>query len=117
MKINTEGKILRIFIGESDSYQGKPLYEVIVRTVKERGMSGATVLRGVEGFGANSAIRSTRLIDLSNDLPIIIEIVDEEENIQMILPLINQLIEKVNAGALLTLENIQIVKYSPSRPE
>lgn len=116
MKINSEGKLLKIFIGESDSYQGNPLYEVIVRTIKERGLSGATVIRGIEGFGANSALRSTRLIDLSNDLPIVIEIIEEEENIQMILPLINQLIEKVNAGALLTLENVQIVKYSPSRP-
>ena len=96
--------------------QGHPLYEVILRTVKERGLSGATVLRGIEGYGANSALRSTRLIDLSNDLPIVIEIIDEEENIQMILPLINQLIEKVNAGALLTLESVQIVKYSPSKP-
>jgi len=116
MKINSEGKLLKIFIGESDNYQGHPLYEVILRTVKERGLSGATVLRGIEGYGANSALRSTRLIDLSNDLPIVIEIIDEEENIQMILPLINQLIEKVNAGALLTLESVQIVKYSPSKP-
>ena len=115
MKTDIEGKFLRIFIGESDNYQGEPLYEVIVRKAKEQGLSGATVLRGVEGFGANSVIHTARLLDLSGDMPIVVELVDMEEKIQLLLPIINQLIEETNCGAFFTLEKTHIIKYSPSK--
>src|SRR2546425_13051876 len=111
MKTDTEGKLLRIFIGESDKVHAQPLFENIVHKAKELKLSGATVLRGVEGFGANSIIHSARLLDLSGDLPIVIEIVDSEEKINLILPVINQLIEDSNSGALITLEKVHIIKY------
>lgn len=112
MKIEGQGKLLRIFIGESDSYEHTTLYEAIVNLTREKGMAGATVLRGIEGFGANSRIHKAKLLDLSADLPIVIEIVDTEDRINMILPLINEMIEKANCGAMMTMEKAEIIKYT-----
>jgi hypothetical protein len=114
MKKDSQGQLLRIFIGESDKSHGEPLFENIVRIARKLGLSGATVLRGVEGFGANSVIHSARMLDLSGDLPIVIEVVDTEEKIALILPEINNLVEQSNSGALITLEKVMIIKYSPS---
>jgi len=107
MKIEGEALLLRIFIGESDRWEGKSLYEAIVLKAREEGLAGATVLRGLEGFGANSRIHTTRILRLSEDLPIIIELVDTEDRIRRILP---QLDNMVSEG-LITLEKVQVITY------
>jgi len=107
MKIEGEGKLLRIFVGESDRWKGKPLYEAIVQAVRERGLAGATVFRGMEGFGAHSRIHTTKILRLSEDLPILIEIVDKAERIQAILPLLDEMVTE----GLITLEKVHIIAY------
>ncbi|UCD53342.1 MAG: DUF190 domain-containing protein [Phycisphaerales bacterium] len=102
-----EGQLLRIFIGESDRYEGKPLYEWIVRQAREHHMAGATVVRGLEGFGAHSHMHTAKILRLSQDLPIIIEIVDTAEKIQSFLPIIDGAI----AEGIATLEKVRIHFY------
>lgn len=106
MNLPEEGKLLRIFIGESDRWEHKPLYEAIVLKARELGLAGATVLRGPMGFGANSRLHTAKILRLSEDLPLIIEIVDTEAQILRLLP---HLDEMVNEG-LVTLENVQVIK-------
>src|SRR5579884_2730819 len=86
MRLDGEGRLLRIFIGENDRWHGKPLYEEVVALARREGLAGATVVRGIEGFGAKSHLHTARILRLSEDLPIIIEIVDTEANIQRVLP-------------------------------
>lgn len=112
MKITGEGKLLRIFIGESDRCEGRPLYEVIVRKARELGLAGATVWRGIEGYGAASRIHTAKILRLSEDLPILIEIVDTEEKIRPALPALDALIEAGGGGGLITLERAEIIKYT-----
>lgn len=107
MKIEGEGQLLRIFVGESDRWHGHPLYEAIVRKARELGLAGATVLRGLEGFGAQSRIHTAKILRLSEDLPIVVEIVDRAERVQQLLP---ELAEMVQDG-LITLENVHILRY------
>jgi hypothetical protein len=107
MKIEGDGKLLRIFIGENDRWKGKPLYEAIVNLAKEKGLAGATVLRGIEGFGASSRIHTTRILRLSEDLPVVIEIVDKAERIDSILPLLDEMVTE----GLITLEKAHIIAY------
>jgi PII-like signaling protein len=107
MKIEGEGQLLRIFIGESDRWEGRPLYEAIVLKAREEGLAGATVLRGMEGFGANSRIHTTKILRLSEDLPIVIEIVDRAEKIGAILPALDRMVTE----GLVTLERVQIIAY------
>ena len=104
MILPKDGKLLRIFIGENDKYEGVPLYEWIVRKARARGLSGATVLRGVEGFGAKSVLHKANLLDLSADLPIIIEIVDTEEAIESFLLEIDDAIQ----DGLATVERVEV---------
>ena len=85
MKLEGEGVLIRIFIGESDRWEGMPLYEAIVQRAREKGLAGSTVLRGVEGFGAHSLVHTARVLRLSEDLPILIEIVDRKEKIEAFL--------------------------------
>jgi PII-like signaling protein len=99
--------LLRIFIGESDRHGGMPLYEWIVRTAKEKGLAGATVLRGLEGFGARSRIHTARILDLSTDLPIVVELVDTLDKIEAFLPVIDTAI----VDGLATVEKVQIRFY------
>jgi PII-like signaling protein len=115
MKIAGEGKLLRIFLGESDRHQGRPLYEAIVRKARERGLAGATVWRGIEGYGAASRIHTAKILRLSEDLPILIEIVDSEENIRAALPDFDAMMEAAASGGLITLENAEIIKYTHGR--
>jgi uncharacterized protein len=113
MKLEGKGKLLRIFLGESDKQGHSPLYEVIVRKAREMGMAGATVTRGVEGFGAVSrVIHTAKILRLSEDLPILVEIVDTEEKIQNFQAIINDLFESTGCGGLITLESVEIVKYT-----
>jgi uncharacterized protein len=113
MKLSGEGKLLRVFLGESDQIHHKPLYEAIILKARELGLAGSTVLRGIEGFGAGSrVIHTAKILRLSEDLPIIVEIVDTEEKIQSFLPLIDALIETTGCGAMITIEKAEIIKYS-----
>jgi uncharacterized protein len=102
-----EGQLLRIFIGESDRYEGGPLYEWIVRQARAHHMAGATVVRGLEGFGAHSRMHTAKILRLSQDLPIIIEVVDTHEKIQGFLPIVDEAI----AEGIATLEDIHIHFY------
>lgn len=115
MKIEGEGKLLRIFVGESDKFHSKPLFEVIVEKAKELGLAGSTVLRGIEGFGANSRIHTAKILRLSEDLPIVIEIVDSDEKIRQALPIFDSMIDESNCGVLMTLERAEIIKYTPRK--
>ena len=110
MKLPEKSVVLRVFIGESDHCKGKALYEQIVLKARELNLAGATVLRGIMGFGADSRMHSAKILDLSMDLPIIIEIVDTQEKIDLILPFID---EHVVEG-LVTIENISVIKYRHS---
>lgn len=107
MKIEGEGKLLRIFVGESDRWEGRPLYESIVHRVHALGGAGVTVLRGIEGFGAHSRIHTARILRLSQDLPILIEIVDTAERIDALLPELDAMIRE----GLVTIEDVHILKY------
>ena len=102
-----DGILLRIFIGESDHHEGKPLYEWIIARARESGMAGATVLRGIEGFGAHSRLHTAKILRLSQDLPIIIEIVDTPENIEKFIPVIDKVIEE----GLVTTEPVHVRFY------
>jgi len=112
MKITGDGKLLRIFIGESDRCRDRPLYEAIVTKARELGLAGATVWRGIEGYGARSRIHTAKILRLSEDLPIIVEIVDSEEKIAAALPVLDGMIEAAGGGGLVTLERTEIIKYS-----
>src|SRR5207244_3125887 len=107
MKLSEEGQLLRIFIGESDVWNGQALYRVIVLKARALGLAGATVLRGPMGFGANSRVHTTKLLELSTDLPLVIEIVDSAAKIQSILPFLD---EAVSEG-LITLEGVRVLRY------
>lgn len=108
MKIPEEATLLRIFLGESDRHDGKPLYEAIVLKARELHLAGATVLRGMIGFGRSSRLHTTKILRLSEDLPILLEIVDSEEKIQSILPWLEQVV----TGGLITLERARVIRYS-----
>ncbi|HZD41497.1 MAG TPA: DUF190 domain-containing protein [Terriglobales bacterium] len=112
MTLPKNGKLLRIFIGESDKYEGVPLYEWIVRKARENGLAGATVLRGLEGYGAHSRLHTTKVLRLSSDLPIVVEIVDTEEKIELFLPLIDSAI----AEGLATVERVEVRFYRSGQP-
>jgi hypothetical protein len=113
MKLAGDGKLLRIFLGEADKYKHQSLYDVIVLKGREMGLAGATVLRGVESFGAVSrVIHTAKILRLSEDLPLIIEIVDTEEKIHEFIPVIDTLFEEVGCGGLVTMEKVEIVKYT-----
>ncbi len=107
MILPKKGKLLRIFIGENDRHAGLPLYEWIVRQARENGLAGATVLRGLEGYGAHSRLHKAKILRLSSDLPLVIEIVDTEEKIQSFLPLID---DAVGEG-LATVERVEVHFY------
>jgi PII-like signaling protein len=113
MRSESDGQLLRIFVGESDRWEGKPLYEAVVRRAREAGLAGATVLRGLEGFGAHSRLHTTRILRLSEDLPVVIEIVDEAARIEAFLP---QLDEMVTEG-MVTLEKVRVIAYRAPEPE
>ncbi len=104
-----ERTLMRIFIGESDKYQGKPLYDALLQRLRAKGLAGATVLRGVAGFGASSTVHTDKILRLSLDLPIIIEVVETEEAIQKVLPDLDEMI----GGGLITLERARVIMYRP----
>lgn len=103
-----EQLLMRIFIGESDRYGHRPLYEALVELLRSEGFAGATVLRGVSGFGAHSIYHTQKLLDLSADLPLIVEVVDSQEKIDQIMPRIDEMM----GGGMITLEKVAIIRYS-----
>ena len=112
VQIPHDAVLLRIFIGESDRWDHQPLYEAIVVKAREMHLAGATVLRGPMGFGRSSLLHTAKILRLSFDLPIVIEIVDSEEKIQAFLPLLDPMM----SGGLLTLEKVKVIRYR-SHPE
>ena len=113
MKTPQPGTLLRIFVGSSDKYHGKPLYEAIVEKARDQKLAGATVLRGVMGYGKNSRIHTAGLLTLSTDLPMVIELIDSEEKIQTFLPTVDEMV----AEGLVTLEQVNVIKYGAPSPQ
>ena len=107
MKLPEEGMLLRIFIGETDQYKGKAVYEQIVLKAREMNLAGATVVRGLMGFGADSRLHTAKLLRLSEDLPIVIELVDTKENLDKLLPFLDEVVTE----GLITLEKVRVIKY------
>lgn len=114
-RISGEGELVRIFVGEGDRYHGKPLYEAIVLLAREMGLAGATVLRGVEGFGADSVVHTARILRLSEDLPMVIEVVEMPERIGPFVAKVEAMLDEVNCGGLITLERARIIRYQPEK--
>ena len=115
MHIEGEAKLLRIFVGESDLIHHVPVYEKIVLEACKAGLAGATVVKGIMGFGPSSRIHTAKLLRLSEDLPFVIEIVDEEKKIEEFIPLLNEIFEQANSGGMITIEKASIIKYTVSK--
>lgn len=109
--LSEDGYLLRVFIGESDKQDGMPLYEWIVRKAKTTGLAGATVLRGIEGYGGHSRLHTSKILQLSTDLPIIIELIDTLEKIEAFIPTLEEVIK----GGLVTLEKAKIRLFKSSK--
>ncbi|WP_029910747.1 DUF190 domain-containing protein [Pelobacter seleniigenes] len=106
-RLDGEQSLMRVFIGESDRYQGRPLYEALLELFRKEGFAGATVLKGVAGFGARSHLHTDRLLRLSQDLPLVIEVVDNEEKIDKIIPQLDGMLQ----GGMITLERARVIRY------
>jgi len=111
MNIPEEASLLRVFIGESDKFGHRPLYEEIVLKAREAGLAGATVLRGVMGFGKNSILHTAKILRLSEDLPMVVEIVDSLEKIEAFVPTLNEMIK----DGLVTIEQVRVIHYKSSK--
>ena len=109
MKIEASGRLLRIYVGESDRWKYQPLYTAIVEAARKAGLSGATVFKGIEGYGCHSIVHAARIFDLSSDLPILIEIVDSEEHIRSFLPRLDAMIKE----GIVTIGAAEIIAYRP----
>ncbi|MBX5439790.1 MAG: DUF190 domain-containing protein [Thermoflavifilum sp.] len=109
--LNGDSKLLRIFIGEIDKLGRQPLYEAILFAARKQGMAGCTVLRGIMSFGAGTVVHTAKWIDISEDLPIVVEIVDKEEKINAFLPVLQEMMEKAGCGGLITIEKAQVLYY------
>ena len=110
-RLEGEGTLLRIFIGENDRWHGKPLYEAIVVAAREAGLAGSTVIRGIEGFGADSHLHTARILRLSEDLPIVVEIVDTAEHVEGFLPRLDEMV----GDGMVTTERVHVLTYRSSR--
>lgn len=112
MQIPKQAQLLRIFIGEADKHEGKPLYEAIVLKARELHIAGATVLRGGLGYGHSSRIHTSKILRLSDDLPLVVEIVDGQDKIEAFLPVLDSMMSAAGAGSgLITVENVQVLQY------
>ena len=107
MKLPEEADLLRVFVGESDRFEGRPLYQAVVEEARGRGMAGATVLRGLMGFGATSRLHTVKVLRISEDLPMVVEIVDRPERIEAFLPELEAMVPE----GLITMEKIRVVAY------
>ncbi len=116
MKIEGSGKLLRIYIGSNDKYGSLPMYEAIINKAKEMGLAGSTIIRGVQGFGAASrSIHKARILRLSENLPLLIEIVDTEARIQSAIDAFGKMVDEGGKGVLMTLETVEILRYTPGK--
>jgi uncharacterized protein len=111
MRFTGEGKLLRVFIGESDHFEGKPLYQALVERLRHEGMAGATVIRGIEGYGASSHLHTSRILRISEDLPLVVEIVDTAENVDRIIPVVDEMI----GDGMVTIETVHVLTYRASK--
>ena len=110
-----DAKLLRIILGETDKIEHRALHEVIVLEARKHGLAGATSWRGIMGFGPSSVIHTAKLLDLSPDLPIVIEIIDKEEKIEAFAPRLNELFEQSGFGGVVTIETVKVLKYQPEK--
>ena len=110
-KFEGERTLMRIHIGESDKWHGKPLYEAIVEMLCKEGFSGATVLRGVAGYGGSSVYHTDKILRLSQDLPIVLEVIESTERIEQLLPRLDEMVD----GGLITLEKVRVILYRPAK--
>jgi len=115
VEISGQAVLLRIFVGESDKLGHVPLFEAIVKKARDAGLAGATVLKGVLGYGATARIRTTKILDLSSDLSMVIEIVDEQGKVETFQRSLADLFDQANCGGLVTLENIRVIHYLPEK--
>ncbi|HEY1871549.1 MAG TPA: DUF190 domain-containing protein [Chitinophagaceae bacterium] len=115
MELQGQSKLLRIFVGEVDRIGHQLLYEAILVAAREKGLAGGTVLKGIMSFGASSRIHVARLIELSEDLPIVVEIVDEDKKIDAFIFVVNDLFEKCGRGGLITVEKVDVLYYKPKK--
>ena len=115
MEIKGEAKLLRIFLGESDKCGAVSLYEKIVIEARKQELAGATVYRGISGFGANSVIHKAKFLTISEDLPLVIEVVDEVERIDKFIPIVKEIFDESNSGGLITIEKAEIVQLSSTK--
>ncbi|SFL99021.1 DUF190 domain-containing protein [Halanaerobium salsuginis] len=113
MEYSGNGKILKIYIGETDKWKHEPLYHALIKKFKEKGMAGATVIQGIEGFGLNSRIKTAHILQLSEDLPLVIEVVDQAEKIEKILPEIKEMVTE----GLVTIEDVRVISYTANNKE
>ena len=114
MQSQEQAVLLRIFIGEADKIDHIPVYEAMVKAARAKGLAGATVIRGIMSFGASTVIHTAKWIDISQDLPIIIEIVDVENKINDFIPVINEIFAKSKRGGLITTEKVNVIFYQPN---
>lgn len=115
MENNPNAKLLRIFIGENDKFGRQPLYEAFVYEAKKQGLSGATVVRGIMGYGANSRVHTAKLLELSSDLPLVVEIVDDEDKIRAFIRTVEQMFEQSGSGGLITIEKAEVIRYKAGK--
>jgi len=111
VRIEGQAKLLRIYIGETDRWHGQPLYMAILLKAREMGLAGGTVFRGIAGYGANSVIHTANILRLSEDLPVVIEIVDADEKIQAFLPVLDEMVKE----GLIVMREVEVVKYAGNR--
>jgi PII-like signaling protein len=114
MKEINEAILLRIYVGEADKFHHKPLYTEVVESARKHGLAGATAWKGLMAFGANSVIHTSRLLDLSADLPVVVEIIDEKSKIDSFCEILDRLFAEADAGALVTVQEIEVRRYFPS---
>ena len=108
--LDGEQLLVRIFIGDSDKWHHQPLHRALLERLRKEGFAGATVTHGIAGFGAASVIHTSSLVDLSGDLPVLIEVVDDQEHVDELLPILD---EMITSGALVTIEKVRVLKYAP----
>ena len=111
MELKGNARLLRIFLGEMDKINHTPMYDEIVRRARSEGLSGATVWRGIMGFGPTARMRTSKILDLSSDLPVIVEIVDTEMKITPFLEILHDMFESVQCGGMITVENVEVIRY------
>ena len=113
MELAEDSKLLRIFIGDIDKIGHQPLYEAILFAARKNGMAGCTVLKGIMSFGASTNVHTVKLIEICDDLPVVVEIVDHDEKINAFVDVVNELMEKANCGGLITIEKARVLYYKP----